>query len=243
VEPPLPALAGIVVGAGLLSVLISKTEPATYMLYLFTDIASHYKFARRKRPDWEARFELFSRHLVDSVRLSEADEVVIIGHSSGSFVGVDVITRALTLDPKIGQHKPGVVFLTLGANLPTVGFQPGAGWFREKLARLATESSIDWIDCQSRKDVMNFYPFEPIRGHGIDVGDRQCNPQVVSVRFRDIIAPENYAKFRWQFFRIHFQFVSANERPAFYDYFMIVCGPVSLPERMNRREKGEKGSE
>ena len=71
------------------------------MLYLFADISSHYEYAHRKRPDWEARFELFAQHLVDSVRRSEADEVVIIGHSSGSFVGVDVITRALKLDPKI----------------------------------------------------------------------------------------------------------------------------------------------
>ena len=97
---------------------------------------------------------------------------------------------------------------------------------------LAVEPSIDWIDCQARKDVMNFYQFDPIAGHGIDVGTARRNPRIVAVRFRDIIRPEHYKKFRWQFFRVHFQFVMANERPDAYDFFMIVCGPVPLSERM-----------
>ncbi len=52
------------------------------------------------------------------------------------------------------------------------------------------------------------------------------------VRFRDIVKPEHYNTFRWQFFRVHFQFVMANQRPHPYDFFMIVCGPVPLKERM-----------
>jgi hypothetical protein len=104
--------------------------------------------------------------------------------------------------------------------------------FRDHLRTLAVEPSIDWIDCQSRKDVMNFYPFDPIAGHGIDVGDKRRNPNIVSVRFRDIIKPEHYNVFRWKFFRVHFQFVMANERPHAYDFFMIVCGPIPLSARM-----------
>jgi hypothetical protein len=97
---------------------------------------------------------------------------------------------------------------------------------------LAVEPSIDWIDCQSRKDVMNFFPFDPISGHGIDVGSNRRNPRIVVVRFRDIISPEHYNVFRWKFFRVHFQFVMANERPHAYDFFMIVCGPIPLTARM-----------
>jgi len=59
----------------------------------------------------------------------------------------------------------------------------------------------------------------------------------VSVRFREIIKPEHYNLFRWKFFRVHFQFVMANERPHAYDFFMIVCGPIPLSERMARPER------
>ena len=83
---------------------------------------------------------------------------------------------------------------------------------------------------------MNFYPFDAITGHGIDVGSSRRNPRIVPVRFRDIIKPAHYNLFRWQFFRVHFQFVMANEQPHPYDFFMIVCGPVPLRERMARPE-------
>ena len=66
-----------------------------------------------------------------------------------------------------------------------------------------------------------------------DVGEARRNPRIVPVRFRDIIRPEHYDKFRWQFFRVHFQFVMANERPNIYDFYMIACGPVPLRERMS----------
>ena len=66
---------------------------------------------------------------------------------------------------------------------------------------------------------MNFYPFDPIAGHGIEVGASRRNPTIVPVRFREIIKPEHYNLFRWQFFRVHFQFVMANERPARLRFF------------------------
>ncbi len=94
------------------------------------------------------------------------------------------------------------------------------------------EPSIDWIDCQARKDVMNFFQFDPLAAHGIDVGAAKRNPTIVPVRFREIIRPENYNAFRRKFFRVHFQFVMANQVPHAYDFFMIVCGPVPLRERM-----------
>ncbi len=124
------------------------------------------------------------------------------------------------------------MLLTIGGNFPIVGFHAAAQDFRDHLRLLAVEPSIDWIDCQARKDVMNFYQFDPIKSHGIDVGSAGRNPTVVPVRFRDIVKPDHYESFRWQFFRVHFQFVMANERPNAYDFFMIVCGPIPLSERM-----------
>src|SRR5262249_25205410 len=129
---------------------------------------------------------------------------------------------------------PRIVLLTLGGNYPIVGYQKAAKFFRDHLRRLAIEPSIDWIDCQARKDVMNFFDFDPLTSHGIDVGDDRRNPIIVPIRFRDMIRPENYGLFRWKFFRVHFQFVMANEVRHAYEFFMIVCGPVPLRERVAR---------
>jgi hypothetical protein len=232
----IPRALSIAAAAGLfvagLGSLLKYTESQTYLLYLLSDTIWTWEFAHRARPEWDARIDRFAEHLVSVARTSDADEIVIVGHSSGSFLGTEILARALRLDPGLGRHGPRIVLLTIGGNFPIVGFHAASTEFRGHLRQLAIEPSIDWIDCQSRKDVMNFYPFDPVAGHGIDVGPLRRNPQVVSVRFREIIKPEHYNAFRWKFFRVHFQFVMANERPHAYDFFMIACGPVPLRERM-----------
>ena len=229
----LAGCAAVAVFIAILGSLVKYTEERTYLLYLMADTIFTWQFSHGNRPEWDARIDRFAQHLVKVARNSDAQEIVIVGHSSGSFLGSEIIARALKLDPDLGRHGRRVVFLTLGGNMPIVGFHKGAREFRANLQRLATEPSIDWIDCQSRKDVMNFYPFDPIAGHGIDVGREKRNPTIVPVRFREIIRSEHYNRFRWKFFRVHFQFVMANERPHAYDFFMIVCGPVPLRERMD----------
>jgi pimeloyl-ACP methyl ester carboxylesterase len=224
--------AATAVFATLLWAALKYTENRTYLLYLLCDTIWTWQFAHRQRPEWDERIDRFAAYLCKVVRASNAEEIVVVGHSSGSFLGTEILARALKLDPALGRHGPRVVLLTIGGNFPIVGFHAASMDFRDHLRELAVESSVDWIDCQARKDVMNFFQFDPLAAHGIDVGDLKRNPTIVPVRFREIILPEHYGLFRWQFFRVHFQFVMANERPHAYDFFMIVCGPLPLRERM-----------
>lgn len=229
---PLPQLLALAIAAGVFVLALWIGEPRTYLLYLCDDIIATYRFGHRRLPDWEQRFEAFAAHVVEVARTSKAEEIVIVGHSSGSFVAVDVLGRALALDPQLGRHGPRVALLTIGANLPIIGFNRKAQWFRDRMARLATEPSIAWVDYQSRHDIMNFWPFDPIAGHGIELAGERHNPTVVAVSFRDLWAPEGFGRRRWRFFRAHFQFLMANERPgAAYDYYMICCGPFDLATR------------
>lgn len=226
--------AAVAVFIAVLGSLVKYTEERTYLLYLMADTIFTWQFSHGNRPEWDARIDRFAQHLVKVAQNSDAQEIVLVGHSSGSFLGSEILARALKLDPDLGRHGPRIVLLTLGGNMPIVGFHKGAREFRDNLRRLAVEPSIDWIDCQSRKDVMNFYPFDPVTGHGIDVGPEKRNPTIIPVRFREIVRSDHYNRFRWKFFRVHFQFVMANERPHPYDFFMIVCGPVPLRERMTQ---------
>jgi pimeloyl-ACP methyl ester carboxylesterase len=236
VPAPFSIAASAALFLAILGATLKYTENLTYLLYLLSDTIWTWEFSHRKRPEWDARIDRFAQYLANIARQSDAEEIVIVGHSSGSFLGTEILARALKLDPALGRHGPRIVLLTIGGNFPIVGFHAASQDFRDHLRQLTVEPSIDWIDCQSRKDVMNFYPFDPITGHGIDVGAARRNPTIVPVRFREIIKPEHYNLFRWKFFRVHFQFVMANERPHAYDFFMIVCGPIPLSERMARPE-------
>jgi hypothetical protein len=234
--PPLIASgAGIITGLGSFASLLWLTERQTYLLYLCDDVASTYQFAHQQRPDWNERMETFAGYVVDAVRDSDADEVVIVGHSSGSFLAVDVLDRALDRDPDLGRHGPRVRLLTIGANLPIIGFHTAAEWFRARLRRLALAPDVDWVDYQSRHDIMNFWPFDPVAGHGVEPGPARRNPRVVAISFRDLWIPGNFSRRRWRFFDAHFQFLLANERlGAPYDYYLICCGPTDLVARATR---------
>jgi pimeloyl-ACP methyl ester carboxylesterase len=214
--------------------LLKYTEKYTYLLYLMCDTIWTWQFSHSERPEWDARLDRFAEHLCAVARRTDAQEIVVVGHSSGSFLGTEILGRALERDPALGRHGPRIVLLTLGGNTPIVGYHKAAKFFRDHLRRIATEPSVDWIDCQARKDVMNFFDFDPLEAHGIDVGPDRYNPLIVPIRFRDMIDPANYNRFRWKFFRVHFQFVMANEVRHAYEFLMIVCGPVPLRERMAR---------
>ncbi|WP_029585190.1 hypothetical protein [Bradyrhizobium sp. URHD0069] len=236
IPDPFSIAAAAALFIAVLGTVLKYTENQTYLLYLLSDTIWTWEFSHRQRPEWDERIDRFAQYLAKVARSSDAEEIVVVGHSSGSFLGAEILARALKLDPALGRHGPRIVLLTIGGNFPIVGFHAASQDFRDHLRLLAIEPSIDWIDCQSRKDVMNFYPFDPITGQGIDAGSSRRNPTIVPVRFREIIKAEHYNLFRWKFFRVHFQFVMANERPHAYDFFMIVCGPIPLSERMARPE-------
>lgn len=240
---PFPQLAALSVIAGAFIFLLRSTEAQTYLLYLCDDGISSRQYALGLRPDWEKRMEVFAGYVVEAARAAAADEIVVVGHSSGSFLAVDVMARALARDPELGKHGPRVMLLTIGANLPIIGFNPEAQWFRDQIARLAVESSIGWVDYQSRHDIMNFSPFDPVEGHRIKLTQPRHNPTVNHVSFRDLWVGSDFTRRRWRFFRAHFQFVMANERLWIpYDYYMICCGPADLATRAAKPEEAVAAS-
>ncbi|MGD0026902.1 MAG: hypothetical protein ABSC37_20160, partial [Xanthobacteraceae bacterium] len=141
-----------------------------------------------------------------------------------------IIARALELDPDLGQRGPRLVLLTLGSLTPAVALHPAAQRIRNIVRRLAITPTLTWVDCQSRKDVMCFANFDPVEGIGVHVGAQRCNPLLWRVSFKEMISPEDYGRFRWNHFRVHFQYIMAGDRPAPYDYILLVGGPVAIAE-------------
>jgi hypothetical protein len=57
------------------------------------------------------------------------------------------------------------------------------------------------------------------------------------VHIRQMLDSIAYRRIRRNLFRVHNQFVSGNDRRTAYDYFMLVCGPLSA-ERQVRSPEG-----
>jgi hypothetical protein len=119
--------------------------------------------------------------------------------------------------------------LTLGSVMPAVALHPAARRMRDIVKRLASEPALSWIECQSRKDVMNFDDFDPVKGVGVQV-ERQRNPLLWPVRFKDMMSLADYRHLRWHFFAMHFQYIMSGDRPTPYDYVLLVGGPMALSD-------------
>jgi hypothetical protein len=187
-------------------------------------------FARGRPSGYDRPVEAFARRLVAAACAGEADEILIVGHSAGGLTAPIVTTRALELDPDLGRRGPRVTLVTVGSLMPAFALHPAAERMRAAIGRLALEPSVRWVDCQARKDIMNFWDFDPVGGVGVDVGTTRANPIVWPVRLRDMLTDAAYDKVRGSQFRMHYQYVMANDRRAPYDYFLLLCGPVPVTE-------------
>jgi hypothetical protein len=232
-------IVGAVTGVGGFASILWLTESTTRLLQRCDEAATADQMVNRKRKDIEQRLDTFTNDIVDAVRKSNADEVIIAGHGFGAVLAIDVLGRALIRDPNLGKDGTRVALVTLGANLPVVGFDPEAKWFRNRLRQLAVAPGIDWVDVQSRDDVLNFCPFDPLTGHDIVLeDDERRNPHVVALSFRDLWRPGTFSLRRWRFFTAHSQYLFANERlGSAYDYYLICCGPVDLMSRTTRPQE------
>jgi hypothetical protein len=187
----------------------------------------------RRRPDIEARVEAFAERLVACVRRGNADEIIIAGHSLGATVVIDMLARALARDPDLGKHGPRLGVLTIGATIPKLALHPGGGWVREAARRVAAEPSLTWAEFQARDDIISFHKFHPVQLTRFDdVND--ANPPVIRrVQIHQMLSEAAFRRYRYNFMRLHYQFVMANERRTIYDYFMLICGPASFWQTVN----------
>src|SRR6202040_4448947 len=83
--------AAAVVFVAVLGTMLKYTEDRTYLLYLLSDTTWTWEFSHRQRPEWDQRIDRFAQRLVNVASSSDAQKIVIVGHSSGSFLGAEIL--------------------------------------------------------------------------------------------------------------------------------------------------------
>lgn len=235
----LPGWAAVLLGVAAAMIGFVALRPLAERLHVVQIINCWPHLARLARGEsstLDAAVEAAAARVAAAARAGATEEIVVIGHSAAGVTAPAVMARALELDPDIGRHGPRVVLLTLGSVMPGAALHPAAVKLRAVVRRLATEPSLTWIDCQSRKDVMNFWDIDPVDEIGVEAGAGRCNPLVWQVRFSDMVSPQYYRRLRTNFFRLHYQFIMTGDRRAAYDYLMLVAGPLAVADWATRRD-------
>ena len=182
-------------------------------------------FVHRARPQLEARLDRLARELVRLARDTDADEIVVHGHSLGAPLSLAVVDRALQLDPQLGARDKPLYLVSSGSSLLKVALHPAAGWLRDAVGRVANAPSIYWVEYQALVDLINIYKVDPVVALGLTATGK---PVVKIMRIRMMVEEHTYRRFHFNFLRIHRQAVMGNERRYFYDYYMLCCGPLAL---------------
>jgi pimeloyl-ACP methyl ester carboxylesterase len=184
------------------------------------------EYLYRRRADLEGRLDAFAAALAAEVRQAGLDEIVLVGHSMGAMLCIDVLDRALAIDPDLGRRGPALCLLTVGATIPKFTLHPAARRLRAMVARIVSEPSIAWEECQGRDDIISFYKFDPAALERVPGERFTGKPLIRRVQLHEMLTPEAISRHRYNYLRVHYQVVMANDKQAPYDYFLMGCGPV-----------------
>jgi pimeloyl-ACP methyl ester carboxylesterase len=193
-----------------------------HFLLMMDDWACAHDIARSNRPEINNRLSDVATDVRQRIEAADTDEVVLAAHSFGA------ITAMLALDSALRHGEPAAEtgLMTTGSSLLKVALHPAATKLRSAVTAIVGHS-IPWIDVQSLTDPINFYGSDPKKALGIDAGK---GPRIVRVRFRNQLGERTYRSIKYNFFRVHRQFVYASEKRTGYSFHAIVCGPQRFRE-------------
>jgi hypothetical protein len=217
------SLAGLVTAPLVFSALIMTLGQRLFLDHLLDDWIFAQAIVYRDDPVLAARLDRIADSIIARQAADPDLEILIVGHSLGAVLAVDLVDRVLAR-----QNANGLVrLMTIGSSILKIGFHRRALRLRNILKRIGASDQVFWVEYQALNDVMNFYKREPLAelqlpGQG---------PLIRTVRFSRMLDPEAYARIKRNLFRLHCQFISGNTKRDAFDYYMLLCGPFRLEDQ------------
>ncbi len=233
--PILHQIAGL--GAGLAAALrllrwFKAKDNRLFAYYLMHDYAYSAAKEGAYPPELIARMAEFEKRI--GAALAEPyDEVLVVGHSSGAHLAVSVLA-SLVRNNRVPANGPVLGFLSLGQVVPMVSFLPKANGLRADLQFLCARHELAWVDVTAPGDGCAFALCDPVAVSGVAPQNKRW-PLVFSAAFTQSLSDEKWNALKRRFFRLHFQYLCAFDRPKDYDYFQITAGPQTLRDRYEGR--------
>lgn len=185
----------------------------------------------------EPRLDALARRLDEELQAGRWDEVLLVGFSVGSVLGVRLADKLAAREAVRSGGQERVSLVTLGNCIPLFALMPHAAALRAALARLARAPGLYWADVSSPSDSVSVsFALCDVVGLSLredaaawQAATAPCNPRAMcSPRFHKLFRPRSYALIRRNKMRMHMQYLMAGELPGPYDYFEMVAGARTL---------------
>ncbi|MDO5369108.1 hypothetical protein [Paracoccus sp. (in: a-proteobacteria)] len=222
-----PGLALGLVAAGAVLWVFRRIDGRLFAYYLMHDYAFTAQDGGAYPAALEDRIAAFARRIAEVLE-EDWDEVLVVGHSSGACLAVSVLADVIRSGRARADGR--LALLTLGHVVPMMSFLPRAGRLRADLRYLSARPEVDWVDVTAPGDACCFGLCDPVAVSGVEPPGRR-GPLVLSAAFTRTLSPERRRALRGRWFRLHFQYLHAFDRPGDYDYFAMTAGPLRLGGR------------
>lgn len=182
-------------------------------------------------PELEAVIDAAATALVDKVQANDVDEIVLLGHSSGTVLAISVLARALRQCETLGLTSPTISMVTLGHCTPSLSNFPPAQRFRDELKLVSENPQVTWVDYSDPIDNFSFAGADPVTAAGWPQKHAH-HPCMLSPHFSELYTPEQYRALKKNKHELHAQYLGGATRAGKYDFFAITSGPFTLAQRV-----------
>ncbi|MGA0544176.1 hypothetical protein ACO2Q1_02765 [Brevundimonas sp. VNH65] len=174
-------------------------------------------------PELDERLQAFSDRLIVEAASGRWEDIIVVGHSSGSIHAVDVVGRALMRHEGLGHSGTPIRLITIGHCIaPYAKLGPAPSWSRA-LDALVAADDIGWTDISAPADPGAAGVWHPLlhTPHQHDIGRvRRLSPH-----FHRALSPERFRTLKRDPMAYHFQYMRSSDHPEVYDWRRIAFGP------------------
>lgn len=182
--------------------------------------------AERRVAELEPRVDAMAGLIGDAARdASGAEEVLVVGHSTGATLAASALSRATAQDPGLGRSTTELSLLTLGHCTPLVYYFETADQLRNELDALTDLPQVTWVDYTAPADWAGCGRIPPWHRAGKALLHR------LSPRFPKILTPQRYRALKRNRLAMHMQYLRPSDFAGQYDLLAFTAGPGTLRKR------------
>ncbi|MFD1199254.1 alpha/beta hydrolase [Brucella gallinifaecis] len=199
-----------------------------FMSYLLDDWSAAYDRIYDRNDKLKSRRKAFAEALKKKIEESNADEVIIIGHSLGTVPAIQALADVQRERPDLLAKQP-VSLLAIGSCLLMIALHPKARGLREDVRVVLNNSPVLWSEFQVLTDIIHFYGSDPAKALKIQT---KTPPLIHHIRFKNIHSENRYKRSKGNFFLMHLLYMRGAEKKNFYDFGMFLHGPFFFRDLM-----------
>ncbi|GHB46918.1 hypothetical protein GCM10007094_40370 [Pseudovibrio japonicus] len=201
-------------------------ERHTYFWYLTNDYISIRRYSLNKDVALRERLESVGQLILQiQENAAPEDEVIVLGHSSGSMLVVDAIHEALCINPDLGTVGAKIRCLTLGSAFNYFCGFSGSTKLRTAIAELTVNRAIHWRDVYASEDIICNGKFPSLQDFTRKrTLSKNEGPEQQRTRIAASLTPERYRALWGKVFNMHFCYLLASDNPGYFDLYEELLG-------------------